>query len=51
MGFLAYRNMIYDFQNEAMVKIMEITVLFFNRLAEGVRFSELSALQANLSVN
>jgi hypothetical protein len=34
-----------------MVKILDVTIPFFNQLAEAVKFNELSALQANLSVN
>lgn len=50
MGFLAYRNMSYSFQDDGIFHIMKSVLPYFNRLAEGVKFNELTALQSNLSV-
>lgn len=51
MGFLAYRNMIYAFQDDAMCRIMEAAIPFFHQLAEVVRFNELIVMQSNLTVD
>lgn len=51
MGFLAFRNMSYSFQDEAVCQLMSAVLPYFNRLSEVIKFNELAALQSNLSVN
>ena len=51
MGFMRFRTMVYNFQDNVIPMICDNLIPFFEKFEEGVKISELSQLQSKLDVN